>query len=310
MLEHHVTGERHPLGQRYLVGRTRRCDLVIDDIRVSGYHAVLVWRKGLWWLRDLGSRNGSAVNGQRLAVGEVRGLERGDALDLGDPELRWRLTDAGPPTIFARSNDELQLPPEGSDLLVLPSLANPELCIASARDGWVLRVFESGFEQPVEDGVLVVAGGQGWRIFLPDQAPQATLDRGNSVIALLDTRLRIVAGPHGQVLDVQIAHGGRHHRIAPRAHHDLLLTLARRFVEQADKPLEVRGWMDLEEILARLPHVSEAYLTSKVCRVRKDFRQAGLDPRALTRKVNGGLRLVLGEVEIEEAALIEGAPSR
>lgn len=49
-----------------LVGRTEDCDLRIDHKSVSKLHCVLVKTEGLVLLRDLGSTNGTRVNGQRV----------------------------------------------------------------------------------------------------------------------------------------------------------------------------------------------------------------------------------------------------
>src|SRR5271170_3349841 len=49
-----------------LVGRRDECDLRLDHKSVSKIHCVLVKTDGLLLLRDLGSTNGTRVNGQRV----------------------------------------------------------------------------------------------------------------------------------------------------------------------------------------------------------------------------------------------------
>src|SRR5205807_945444 len=49
-----------------LVGRKEDCDLRLDHKSVSKMHCVLVKTDGLLLLRDLGSTNGTRVNGQRV----------------------------------------------------------------------------------------------------------------------------------------------------------------------------------------------------------------------------------------------------
>ena len=49
-----------------LVGRTDNCDVRLDHKSVSKLHCVIVKTDGLLLLRDLGSTNGTRVNGQRV----------------------------------------------------------------------------------------------------------------------------------------------------------------------------------------------------------------------------------------------------
>lgn len=49
-----------------LVGRKEDCDLMLDHKSISKLHCVVVKTDGLLLLRDLGSTNGTRVNGQRV----------------------------------------------------------------------------------------------------------------------------------------------------------------------------------------------------------------------------------------------------
>jgi pSer/pThr/pTyr-binding forkhead associated (FHA) protein len=49
-----------------LVGRGEDCDVRLDHKSVSKFHCVIVKTDGLLLLRDLGSTNGTRVNGQRV----------------------------------------------------------------------------------------------------------------------------------------------------------------------------------------------------------------------------------------------------
>jgi pSer/pThr/pTyr-binding forkhead associated (FHA) protein len=71
---------RFPPGQYYF-GRGAECHIRPNSDWVSRQHCLLrVTREGAW-LRDLGSRNGTLINGELLA-GERR-LEKGDQIQVG-----------------------------------------------------------------------------------------------------------------------------------------------------------------------------------------------------------------------------------
>jgi hypothetical protein len=71
---------------RVVVGRSRECDVRVDDANVSRRHVELVQESPtVWVVEDLGSTNGTEVNGQPLA-GRAR-LDDGDRIAIGSTEL-------------------------------------------------------------------------------------------------------------------------------------------------------------------------------------------------------------------------------
>jgi len=53
------------------IGRSERSRLVLTHPAVSSFHALIRWVGDRWMLRDLGSRNGTFVNGIRVAGARV-----------------------------------------------------------------------------------------------------------------------------------------------------------------------------------------------------------------------------------------------
>ena len=68
-------------GRRITAGRGENCDLVVRDTTVSREHAAFVLRGDTWWVLDLGSTNGTRINGLRAAEHPV---VPGDRVELGD----------------------------------------------------------------------------------------------------------------------------------------------------------------------------------------------------------------------------------
>ncbi|HZR14433.1 MAG TPA: FHA domain-containing protein [Acidimicrobiia bacterium] len=75
-------GEVFPLDGEITVGRGGGCQVVLaDDTFVSQVHARVFTRDGRAYVEDLGSRNGTFVNGKRIDV--ATRLRRGDRVQFG-----------------------------------------------------------------------------------------------------------------------------------------------------------------------------------------------------------------------------------
>jgi len=68
-------------GVRFTIGRTRDCDLCLTDLSVSRMHALLIRREDGWVLSDLGSHNGTRLNG--WLVREAVRVRAGDRVEFG-----------------------------------------------------------------------------------------------------------------------------------------------------------------------------------------------------------------------------------
>jgi pSer/pThr/pTyr-binding forkhead associated (FHA) protein len=75
-----------------LLGRSESCDQRLDDLMISRRHCVFTTHDGHVWIEDLGSRNGTRLNGERLT--DARPIEEGDALQVGRLAFRAHLSDA------------------------------------------------------------------------------------------------------------------------------------------------------------------------------------------------------------------------
>ncbi len=73
-------GDPIPMAQEVMsVGRRESCDICLAFNNVSGLHCEFSFRSGLWTVRDMGSSNGTKVNGVRMLS---RTLKPGDEVGI------------------------------------------------------------------------------------------------------------------------------------------------------------------------------------------------------------------------------------
>jgi hypothetical protein len=76
-------GQRWNIGQpQFTIGRGGECDIVVPDRQVSREHARIHRSDGAFWIEDLESKNGTHVNGQKLAQGAPHRLQDGDVIQI------------------------------------------------------------------------------------------------------------------------------------------------------------------------------------------------------------------------------------
>ena len=75
-------------GQSAAVGRAPDNDIIIGDPATSGRHCRIEVRAGAYWISDLGSTNGTLVNGEPIIDKQ---LEHGDVISIGQNTIRFTL---------------------------------------------------------------------------------------------------------------------------------------------------------------------------------------------------------------------------
>jgi FhaA, N-terminal domain/FHA domain len=71
------------------IGRSRACDILLEDAGASRRHAEIRPHEEGWTLQDLGSTNGVLVNGRPIAG--VQPLHPGDRIEIGSTEIVFEL---------------------------------------------------------------------------------------------------------------------------------------------------------------------------------------------------------------------------
>ena len=289
------TGREHTLGGRTLIGRSPACAVCVREREISGEHAAITWTSGAWTLRDLGSRNGTFIDGRRLPPGGSAPLTPESRLAFGGVG-EWRLSDDGPPVPQARRarGDASRLADGG--VLLLPDDEAPELSIyCDDEGGWVLDRGDG--VEPAFDQQILRAGGQTWRIYLPFTLPPTAAASGGLRLAFRVSR-------DEEFVELDVICRGQARTIQPRSANYLLLTLAReRLGDSALAPAE-RGWIHQDDVADRL-RLSTTTVKVQVHRARQYLGRAGIERAALIerRARTGLLRLATDDFQI---APIEG----
>jgi hypothetical protein len=79
-----LPGSLLPLRPETRLGAQADNDLILSDQFVSKHHARLRWDGAVWWIEDLGSSNGTTVNGYPCLAWNPQPIQSGASLQLGD----------------------------------------------------------------------------------------------------------------------------------------------------------------------------------------------------------------------------------
>ena len=85
-LELLCAGQRYAIGDVLVIGRSSSCDIHVPDSEMSRRHAEVSSHNGGVVVRDLGSTNGTRVNGSMISAPTT--LAAGDAIAAGTTEIR------------------------------------------------------------------------------------------------------------------------------------------------------------------------------------------------------------------------------
>lgn len=69
-------------GKGVIVGRGKDCDITVNHMFLSVEHFQVWYDEGVWYIGDMGSKNGTYINGSKLR--KVRRLEDGDEISFGE----------------------------------------------------------------------------------------------------------------------------------------------------------------------------------------------------------------------------------
>lgn len=273
-LRHAQSGRVVTLAATTVIGRSKACAVVTEHPKASARHAVFVHHQGQWYLRDLGSRNGTAVDDEALPRGGQARLGVGSRMMLGGD--RWILVDDGPPVVTARGDDgAVHTALDG--LLALPE-EDPEVMIYAHGGQWVAE--GGGLLRAVRDGDSIIAGGRAWRLEVPPPilgggtSSTAEPTRDMRCLAAL-SRLTLAVSRDQETVHVSLAFGGEPVLLPVRSFGYLLVILARARAHDADEPAAEQGWRYAEDVCREMG-IAPTRLNVEVYRCRKMLTSAGV----------------------------------
>lgn len=290
------------LAARSLIGRGPECVVQLSDPRASGSHALLSWRAGGWTLRELGSRNGTLLDGAPVKPGAPVAVSEGAALQFGGRTV-WRLRSAAAPGAVAVCGERVVSATQ--ELLALPSEDDPLVVIYEDGDGG-FTIERDGGSGPCVGPVRVA--GEDWQILLPPRAVGSALattwdlSAHNSIEAV---GLTLAVSQDEEHIDAFVRIGAARQPLTPRVHHHLLLLLARARLSdvRAGAHRGEQGWVYADELCRQL-RLRPGTLNLHMLRARRQLAAAGVVGVGRLferRRLSGQVRLQLSDVEVRAA---------
>lgn len=293
-------GERVVLFDEHVIGRSSRCDTKLEDSGTSSRHALFYWDGADWRVRDLGSTNGTAVDGKTLAPGATAPLSQGCELRLGERET-VSVVDVSAPRPTALSLDSSLVCTGTESLILVPDDKTPTASfVLEAGSQWW---FDAGDEPiAVDDGDVVEHLGQRLRFFASRGTGPTRAETLELRLAELHFHFRVSLDEEHVRLTVR--HPGGEFDLGSRSHHYTTLNLAR--LRQADaersqdEPESSHGWVDGRDLMRQLGS-NDTKLSVEICRIRGQLAKLGVADAADVierRRGTGQLRLGTSRFEI------------
>lgn len=267
------------LRARHLVGRSRVCNLRVDRRAVSGEHAIIWWQDNTWFVRDLGSTNGTFVAGKALDAGEQRTLGPGERVSFGEPDGGYTLDNGDKPTAHAVDVQTGTTQLAANGMLALPDADSAEVTIFEGVGGtWIGERDDETI--PVFDLDYLRAGGDRWQLHLPESQASTWVAHGDGP-TVDNATFRFEVSRDEEYVRLVVETGGQEIDLGDRAHHYTLLTLARvrvRDMDEGDQPSE-HGWVYHDELM-RMLAADATKVRVDIYRARKQLSAADVGSAA------------------------------
>lgn len=294
------------------VGRASDNDVVLDDARVSQVHASIAWTSpGVWELRDLGSSNGTFIDGARVKPGDRRALAAGSRVSFGVAAPQWEVVEIGRPHPEARDVASGERLVGTAHMLSLPVSADESVDVfEESRGSWVIET--AGAIRDVRHGEVLDVGGRRYKVSLPLPIPETEDIPGRPATEAVESPLgsatfTFLVSSDRDSVELRVEWNGKRlttHKAYARA----LLVLAE--VRQRDERAggsspHDQGWIYADELCTQASYESLNRLNVEVHRARAELSREGVPgaPSVVQRRRGTGqMRLGTSRVEIVHAS--------
>ncbi|HEU0291714.1 MAG TPA: FHA domain-containing protein [Anaerolineales bacterium] len=194
-----LKGQRWQLNQTIVLGRESTCDVVISDRQISRFHARLTPTQEGVILEDLGSKNGTHLNGALISAPVV--LQDGDLVAVAmAQQFMFIVSDATTPLLdHAPPHGRLMMDLKSRRVWVNQQQLVPPLSAQQFKLLWLL--YERNGQVVTRPELVSVVWGDEQMLGVSDQALDALIRRLRDRLAALD--------PTHQYIDTVRGHGIR-----------------------------------------------------------------------------------------------------
>ncbi|MFW2374514.1 MAG: FHA domain-containing protein [Gammaproteobacteria bacterium] len=309
IMQNHQSGAWVLLRSHHVFGRAKnKTDTCINDPIISLVHASVRWSGAYWELIDH-SRNGTWLNDERLS--QSMKLTVGDKIAFKrDGSETWTLSDD-----TASKTMLLGLTDKARDIALdsihmLPNEEDPELCLYMIEQGrWILA--ESNIEKKLSDGDIITLGPElRWRFQMALPASETLARELNSEYPVEECTFEFSVSADEEHTCLSIIFGKNRIDMGERVHHYLLLTLARKKLEDYHNGFgeDSVGWVEIAD-LQKMLGLDNCHLNIHIYRARqqikKNLSMNSSDLEILERRI-GSIRFAGKKYQITRAGEIEG----
>jgi FHA domain-containing protein len=194
-----LKGQRWQLSQTVVLGRESTCDVVVSDRQISRFHARLTPTPEGVILEDLGSKNGTHLNGVLITAPVV--LQDGDIMSVAmAQQFMFIISDATTPLLEGTSpHGRLMMDLKSRRVWVNQQQLVPPLSAQQFKLLWLL--YERNGQVLTRPDLVAVVWGDDQAAGVSDQALDALIRRLRDRLAALD--------PTHQYIDTVRGHGIR-----------------------------------------------------------------------------------------------------